>query len=358
MRVDRLRLTNLRNIAELDIELAPSINYFIGPNGAGKTSVIEGAYLLGYAGSFRASQNSVLVKRDGGALAVLAEISRLNGSVKIGLALDGAGWAARVNGDKVANLAAALAEFALVCFEPGSHSLISGGSAERRRFFDWILFHVEHGYLAAVRDFRRVLSQRNALLKKGSSNAELEVWDAEFVRASIPLAKLRENVFPAYAIELSKILSIFLPELGDSEMSLRRGWPEDADLAETIVRARDPDRFRGHTTRGPHRADWSIKFEHAATRDQLSRGQEKLCALACVLAQARVYANAKREWPVIALDDFASELDTNHQAIALDMLSSTPAQMLITGIETPSNLRAGSQNRVFHVEHGTVKGLI
>jgi DNA replication and repair protein RecF len=289
---------------------------------------------------------------------VLGEISRFSGSIKLSLALDGAGWAARVNGDKVANLAAALGEFALVCFEPGSHSLISGGSAVRRRFFDWILFHVEHGYLAAVRDFRRILSQRNALLKKGSSNAELDIWDREFVRASIPLAELREKVFRNYAIELAKILSIFLPELGAPDISLRRGWPNEDELADVVARSREQDRFRGHTTRGPHRADWSIKFENAPSRDQLSRGQEKLCALACVLAQAQVYAAAKGEWPVIALDDFASELDAKHQAIALEMLSSTPAQILISGIEIPSSLQAGSALRVFHVEHGTLKGLI
>ena len=65
----------------------------------------------------------------------------------------GSGWQMKVNGDRALTLAAGLAEFALVCFEPGSHALISGGSAERRRFLDWVLFHVEHGYIVAARDY-------------------------------------------------------------------------------------------------------------------------------------------------------------------------------------------------------------
>ena len=355
MRIERLRLSSIRNIAELDVALAEGINCFVGPNGAGKTSVIEGAYLLSYGASFRTSQNNLLVRREGGTLTSYAEVQRQSGTVKLGLSLQNGGWDARVNGDKVPNLATALAEFALVCFEPGSHQLISGGSAERRRLLDWMLFHVEHAYFALARDFRRVLRQRNELLRKNGSDTELDLWDSEFERAAMPLADLRAKIFNEYAIELTEILSIFLPELGSAKLALKQGWPEGS-LASALVDARERDRFRGHSTRGPHRADWSIRFDKAPTHDELSRGQEKLCALACVLAQARVYAKLKGEWPVVALDDFASELDTPHQTIALDMLQSTSAQILMTGIDAPRNFDVSSGAvRMFHVEHGHIQ---
>ena len=78
-----------------------------------------------------------------------------------------------------------------------------------------------------------------------------------------------------------------------------------------------------------------------------------------MLAQARVHAAAKNEWPVIALDDLASELDREHQALVVGMLSTATAQVLISGIEVPECLR-GIQTpiRMFHVEHGTVRGLL
>ncbi len=355
MRIERLRLTNLRNIAELDVALAHGINCFVGPNGAGKSSVIEGAYLMSYGASFRTSQNNLLVRREGGPLTVHAEVERQSGTVKLGLSLQNGSWNVRVNGDKVANLATALAEFALVCFEPGSHQLISGGSVERRRLLDWVLFHVEHAYFALARDFRRVLRQRNELLRKNGSDAELDLWDSEFERAALPLADLRAKIFCKYAIELTEILSIFLPELGSAKLSLKQGWPEGS-LASAMADARERDRCRGHSTRGPHRADWSIRFDKAPTHDELSRGQEKLCALACVLAQARVYARLKGEWPVVALDDFASELDSPHQVIALGMLQATSAQILMTGIDAPKNFGVlPDAVRMFHVEHGRVQ---
>ena len=356
MRIKRLRLSDIRNISELDVTLADGINCFIGPNGAGKTSIVEGAYLLSYGASFRTSQNGLVSRRDGGPLTVNADIQRPSGIVKVGMRLGKDGWDARVNGDKVAYLAAALSEFALVCFEPGSHHLISGGSAERRRLLDWILFHVEPSYSAVARDFRRVLRQRNELLRQSRPDLELDVWDSEFERVANPLTELRTTIFGEYAIELSKILSILLPELGNVELALKRGWPEAQTLKEALRESRERDKYRGHSTRGPHRADWGIRFEKAPTKEALSRGQEKLCALACVLAQAAVYAKSKGEWPVIALDDFASELDSQHQTIAMNMLHETAAQVLMTGIDEPKNFTFSTHTpRMFHVEHGKVK---
>ncbi len=356
MRIKRLRLSNIRNIADVDVSLAEGINCFVGANGAGKTSIIEGAYLLSHGASFRTSQNNLLVSRQGGPLTVRADVERNAGLVALGLSLQSSGWDARVNGDKVANLAAALSEFALVCFEPGSHQLISGGSKERRRLLDWVLFHVEPSYSDVVRSFRKILRQRNELLRRNGADSELDLWDHEFDRASEQLTALRQLIFSDYAIELAKILSILLPELGVPTIPFSQGWQEGQPFIFALRESRERDRLRGHSTRGPHRADWSLRFENAPTRDELSRGQEKLCALACILAQARVYAKWKSEWPVVALDDFASELDEMHQAAALNMLSATTAQVLMSGIESPNiSGFSGDTVRMFHVEHGEVK---
>ena len=105
-----------------------------------KTSIVEAAYLLSYGASFRTAKNGLVAQREGGTLTINADIERQAGIVRVGMSLKKDGWDARVNGDKVENLATALSEFALVCFEPGSHQLISGGSSERRRLLDWILF--------------------------------------------------------------------------------------------------------------------------------------------------------------------------------------------------------------------------
>ena len=59
------------------------------------------------------------------------------------------------------------------------------------------------------------------------------------------------------------------------------------------------------------------------------------------------------EWPVIALDDLASELDRGHQRRVLERLLGSGAQIFITGTEPPAALEEIGVNPArFHVEHG------
>ncbi|MET0330579.1 MAG: DNA replication and repair protein RecF, partial [Dyella sp.] len=92
-------------------------------------------------------------------------------------------------------------------------------------------------------------------------------------------------------------------------------------------------------------------------REHLSRGQEKLTALACVLAQAQVYRERRGEWPVVGLDDLASELDQAHQQAVVEQLLGDGAQVLISGTELPQALK-GRHVQMFHVEQGQVSPLL
>src|SRR3546814_9314214 len=84
---------------------------------------------------------------------------------------------------------------------------------------------------------------------------------------------------------------------------------------------------------GPHRADWHVSHGALPNGETLSRGQAKLTALTCVLAQAEHYVERRGEWPVVLLDDLASELDRAHQQRVLARLAAGQAQVFGTGNE-------------------------
>ena len=354
MRLNTLRIFNLRNLSSLEIALEPGLSAFVGPNGAGKTTILEAAYLLSHAQTFRPGAVETLIRSGESRLTVQGVVQKRSGTVSLGLARELGIWSARVSGNPVSALADLLRELAVVCVEPGSHALVSGGSLLRRRFLDWGVFHVEPAHFASTRQFQRVLRQRNALLKSRSGLEQLDTWDAALARAAAPLVLAREQYFRRYSRNLGDLLSMFLPELGAANAAIHHGWPQDRDLREVLLENRSRDLARGHTSRGPHRADWTIRFENAPAREYLSRGQEKLCAVACVLAQAHLFQEQCGEWPVVILDDLASELDDPHQKIVLDMLRDAAAQVLITGTFLPTSLRSANP-RVFHVEHGALR---
>ncbi len=358
MRLARLHIENLRNIRVLDAALEPGLNVFVGPNGAGKSSILEAAFLLSHAQSFRAGSADDLIRRGQSRMAVAATVVQAHAERRIALIRESGAWSARVDQESASQIGDAVREVAVVCFEPGSHELVSGSASVRRRFLDWGVFHVEHRFMAAARRYRRILHQRNAALKEGVGANELDAWDTELARSAEPVDRMRREYFSRFAPRLADVLSQFLPELGQSVVEWQRGWPEGVDLRELTVQRRAHDRARGHTSRGPHRADWAVHFAQAPRREHLSRGQGKLCALACVLAQARVHADASGQWPVIALDDLASELDLEHQRRALGWLHQGCEQVLVSGVELSEALKQAAAITVFHVEHGGLRGLL
>ncbi|MGH8041839.1 MAG: DNA replication/repair protein RecF [Rudaea sp.] len=354
-----MHLENLRNIVALDVVLAPGLNLFTGPNGAGKSSILEAAYLLAHAQSFRAGSADDLIRRGQTRFAVAATIRHARGEHRTALVREDGHWLGRLDQTTVSNLGRVLGETAVVCFEPGSHELISGAARERRRFLDWGVFHVEQDFLAAASRYRRALRQRNTALKHGAGNAEVAAWEQELDLAAEPVERLRAEYFNRFATALAAALSWFIPELGQTRIERNRGWPDEVPLTQILDQRRELDRVRGHTTRGPHRADWTIRFMDAPRREHLSRGQEKLCALACVLAQASVHADSRGEWPIVVLDDMASELDDAHQQRVLEWLDRGVEQVLISGVEIPEAIRQRAvQPQVFHVEHGNLRGLL
>lgn len=359
MRFEQLRIRGLRCLTDVSIALDPGINVFVGANGAGKTSVLEAAFLLSHARSFRSGAREALLQRATPQLSVFAELRHDDDRVcRLGLGRDGARWEAKVDGAGV-TIGQLVHECAVVCFEPGSHALVAGAAEERRRYLDWGVFHVEHEFLSSWRRYQRALKQRNSLLRSPGALSEdlFTPWEAELAQSAHQIDQQRRTYLDLLRPKLLASAAGLLPELGSLELRYRRGWSEDQDLAQQLCEQRGRDLARGHTTLGAHRTDWSIAFEQAPQREHLSRGQEKLTALACLLAQAELYAERRGEWPVVCLDDLASELDQAHQAAVVAQLNKANAQVLLTGTEVPQALLA-LPSHMFHVEQGQLTRLL
>jgi DNA replication and repair protein RecF len=358
----RVRIDGLRRLEGVDWRPRPGLNVVTGDNGAGKTSLLEAVHLMAYGRSFRGRVRDGLVGRAREGLEVFIEWTESptapRTTHRAGLRHTGQSWEGRLDGRDVESLGELCSALSVVTFEPGSHVLVSGGGEARRRQLDWGLFHVEPGFLALWRRYARALKQRNSVLKAGRRDGQLEAWDHELAQAGAPLAAARAGYLEALAPHLEALVGELLPEAGTVGLEAISGWRDaDMPLEDALLLARDRDLASGHSTIGPHRGDWRIHYGNLPGRDMLSRGQAKLTALAFLLAQARHQADRRGAWPVVALDDLASELDRTHQGHVLDMLDRSGAQVLVTGTEPPAPLR-GTDRQVswFHVEQGRLEG--
>jgi len=358
MQVTRLQIGNLRRLASVQLQPSPGLNLITGANGAGKTSLLEALHLMAYGRSFRGRVRDGLVRTGCEAVEVFVEWTQIGapGARKAGLRHSGQQWQGRLDGAAVSHLGELCAALAVVTFEPGSHALVVGSGEPRRRFLDWGLFHVEQNFLPLWRRYARALKQRNALLKSRVGDSQLDPWEHEMAAAGETLTRLRQNYLEHLQPHLSSTIAEVAPTLGVATLNFQPGWRrEDLSLADALLLARGRDLAAGFSSVGPHRADWRIDYDSLPAREALSRGQAKLTALAVLLAQAGHYAQDRGEWPVIALDDLASELDRPHQQRVLQRLLQSRAQVLVTGTEPPSALTAlGTDITRFHVEQGVL----
>lgn len=362
MRLERLRIEGLRIVEFAELEPERPISLITGANGAGKTSILEALHLLAYGRSFRSASRDVLIRRDASQMSVFAEVRATAGArvQRLGMVCSGSRYQAKIDGEPVPGLGTLLRLCPMVCFEPSSHALISGTSERRRRFLDWGLFHVEQDFADLWRQHQRALRQRNALLKRHADAPTLDPWDHELARSGTRLHEMRK----VYVGQLTPFINAFaarlMPEAGAAEVVYRGGWRTEREtLREALLAARPRDALLGHSTVGPHRANWDLAFDRLPQRESFSRGQEKLSALICVLAQAAHFSGRLEQWPLIALDDLASELDREHQQRVLQEVSACGAQVWITGTEAPAGMDAldGRIDR-FHVEQGRVSRLV
>jgi DNA replication and repair protein RecF len=254
-----------------------------------------------------------------------------------------------------------LAELAQIlpvqAIDPEVHRLIEGGPQERRRFLDWGVFHVEPAFVDHWRRYQRALRQRNAALKAGQPSAAVRAWDPELIEAGETVAAYRTR----YVTDLGPHLSAVGQRLlgGGLEVHLQQGWTAERTLQEAVDLSWTRDRERGLTHAGPHRADLAVRFEQAAARDRISRGQQKLAAAALLLGQLR--CDAERGSTVVALlvDDPAAELDVGNLERLLSEIVTLPAQLFVSALDPGNKVLAGlPEGHRFHVEHGSVGRLI
>lgn len=353
MRIELLEIRDLRCLREVSLAPGAGANLLTGDNGAGKTSVLEALHLLAHGRSFRGRVRDGLVRTGAPALEVFARWQD-GRDRKAGLRHAGAKWEGRLDGEPVQHLGHLCAALMVVTFEPGSHALVSGSSENRRRFVDWGLFHVEQDYLAGWRRYARAHKQRNALLRAGAAGRQLDAWDLELAESGELVTARRQAYIDRLGDVLAPIVSRLAPGLGEPALAFHPGWRrQEMPLADALLVARDRDRQAGHGTVGPHRADWRLGFAAMPESEALSRGQAKLAAMSCLLAQAADCADQRGHWPVIVLDDLASELDRRHQATVAAHVAATGAQWFVSGTDVPQGMPTDVAR--FHVEQGLIR---
>ncbi len=349
MRLTELRLQNFRCLESVQLEPGPGLNFVVGDNGSGKSSLLEAIYFLSRADSFRHGSRTRLIRDGAAELAVFGRLSDEGGTpFTAGVAYATETARIKLGPSEGATVLELVRALPVQLLDPRLQQLLEEGPAWRRRFLDWGVFHVEHGFYEAWRRYRRALLQRNRALRAGLTDAAVNAWNPELVAAGGEVDAHRRQ----HAAALREALPALLPpELGAVELQYHAGWAHDQGLADSLARHLASDRQAGHTASGPHRADLRVRFEGLPVAQRASRGEQKLLTVALFLAQAQVVQAAGKR-PVLLIDDLAAELGADYRAWVLRQLAALDLQAFLSFLTAAEIGAAAQSGRMFHVEQG------
>lgn len=357
MAISQLSISQFRNLKQVRLDPSSSVNVLTGENGSGKSSILEAIHCLGLGRSFRSSQNQRVIQYEAPEYVVFARDSKAG---QLGLRRDRNGDSELKIGGARAERMSQMAELLpLQLIHPEGYNLLSGSAKLRCAYLDWGVFHVEREFFPRWGRVRRLLRQRNALLKRACTYAELRYWDNELAEAGESIAQMRQQYLSDLQPTLQHALADFLPEYADGErvIDIRyfRGWDKHTPLAEQLEKQFERDRQLGYTTGGPQKADMRLRIQGIPVHDVLSRGQLKLAVCALRLSQGLYLSEHSDKRCVFLIDDFASELDEGKRTRLAQYLFQSQAQVFVTAINlTQVKALMDGEHKVFHVEQGRV----
>ena len=387
MYLAHLKLKNFRCFKDLELSPPPGITIFVGGNAQGKTTLLEAIYLLAIAKAFRAENEREVVNwqevMNVGQAFVDGVISNSGESTRVIVGYQVVGdpqtdrtelkphnlrYAVRkeIRVGGVRRTASGLVGLLnVVLFSANDIDLIQGSPATRRRYLDILISQADSLYLKALQRYRRVLHQRNQLLRlihaKRAGGDELEFWNRELAREGAFIIQRRCQVMGTISVTGRQIL---LELTGDrEELDLIYGsnvqLDEGIQIAEeaflvALESSRQKDFLLGSTSVGPHRDDFKILVNGRNMDTFSSRGQARTLGLTLRLAEA-AYLKAFKGEPIVLLDDVLSELDFERRHLVLERVRSYD-QIFLTATEIgPFQKNFLSESALCEINAGSAK---
>jgi DNA replication and repair protein RecF len=324
MSFERVRLASFRNLEDAEIGTDADRVFLVGENGQGKTNFLEALYYLSYASSFRGPVDAEAVKRGATAFSLAGKMRSSSDSASDEIRVR---WEAKVKdirrNEKPIRDRKELVELnpsIVFCHE--DYAFAAGEPERRRYFFDQAAGLVSIGYIDTLRDYKRILKQRNAALKENRRDL-LDLLDQQLAAKGLELiearARLRSEFDSRFA---SRYEAVSL--LGEEvHLRYRPSWPVDADIDAILGKLaakRGEELSVGTSLSGPHRDRWAFDLAGRDFAATASTGQLRLLSLTLRMVQAEYYTAVVERLPVLLLDDVLLELDRGKRQRFLELL--------------------------------------
>ena len=367
MIIKSLELADFRNYENLKIDFSSGTNILYGDNAQGKTNILEAIFISATTKSHKGSKDKEIIRfgSEEGHVRTILEKDGAEYRVDMHLRKNKSKGIA-IDGQKIKRASDLIGRLNVVFFSPEDLSIIKNGPSERRRFMDMELCQLDQIYLNSLSKYNKLIVERNKVLKDlfehPENNVLLDVQDKQLCEYGSVIIKIREK----FIKDLNEIIRPIHEKLTGGKEILSVYYEPNVtleDFEKRIRSSRQKDIYAKQTTVGPHKDDFSfiVKKHSDNTEDNGidirkfgSQGQQRTASLSLKLSEIEIVKKAKKENPVLLLDDVLSELDSNRQNYLLNTIGDIQTIITCTGLDEFVNNRF-EIDKLFKVTEGTVR---
>ncbi|MCQ2561208.1 MAG: DNA replication/repair protein RecF [Clostridia bacterium] len=355
MYFSRVKLDNFRNYGSQTIDFHEKLNLFLGHNAQGKTNLLESLFVMSLGKSFRTNKDSDMISFGSPYARVVADVIENNEETEIEIQYKPEGKIIKVNGIKMARAVDLLENVYVVIFSPDDLRIIKDGPESRRRFLDRELCQIKPVYYSDLGNYKKVLKQRNTLLRENNKDKTLfSVFDESLADYGVRIVNERKR----FVERLQEISGKIHNDISTGSEFLTIDYETDVtdkdEYRYILEKNFEKDIYKGHTGFGPHKDDLKIEINGVDIRVFGSQGQQRTAALSMKLAEIGLIKQETGSDAILLLDDVLSELDANRQRFLIESMKDV--QVFITATDIDPNVKGLlPEGYEFSIEKGIAK---
>ncbi len=362
--IGHLRLWQYANIHEAELDFAEGANAIVGPNGSGKTNILGAIAALGLGKNpFKASdKDAIQTETHRWTITGRFENELIGAPGKVHLSFQlPATKQLRVNDTPFSKITEWPGQIPVVVAAPDDSFVLNDASEERRRFLDMFICQTDSAYISQLGAYKKLLLQRNALLKQGKEKGDidldvLEALDHQISPLLSPIYYARVKAVEALRPALIKTYAQLASTEEEVNLELELSEGIGTTVTERFKNSLKSDLAAGRSLSGPHRDDLEFFIKKMPLKRFGSQGQNKSFVLALKLGQIDCLKSSLNRQPLVLLDDVFDKLDEDRIKNLLRMLteSSFPQFILTDARPERTALLLGSTCKVHRLKNGVI----
>jgi DNA replication and repair protein RecF len=314
MSVSGIALTQFRNYNFKRFHFSERIVAICGENGAGKTNLLDALYYLCFTKSYFAKPDSQSVFQDQQGFRLEGDVVSNDEKMKLVCILrENNRKEFLINGKPYRKFSEHIGKFPCVMITPDDIQLITEGSEARRNYLDTILSQLYPAYLQHLISYKKILDERNSLLKAAAErnyldDSLLDIFDEQLTKNGEHIYSMRKE---SLDVLIPRIQQEYENIAGNNDGIFLSYFSQlhNISFKELLQQNRQRDLYLQRTSAGVHKDDIEIQMKDLPFKNIASQGQRKSLLFALKLAEYFILKEKKGFTPLLLLDDVFEKLD-------------------------------------------------